>query len=247
MAFNPDNPLNFTNWGNHGADGADIEIGSKNSAGDNEATIILVNAAQNCTLSVENHEVTSGSVGLAAKSLSEQSGVGAIGVCRNGVGIYGATNTGVGVVGRAMSGQDVEKEPIESLVPEVGVLGHAVQGAGIRGHGGETFSSIPPEAETRPRPIGAVFSAGRLEDGTVTGMPTRQKNMVSEAPFPQIQLIPSVSRRLPDNGRIGDFYLAMNEEGHALLFICTECRGGEGAMIWRSVTLGTAHPGGSKV
>jgi len=126
MAFNPDNPLNFTNWGNHGADGADIEIGSKNSAGDNEATIILVNAAQNCTLSVENHEVKSGSVGLAAKSLSEQSGVGAIGVCRNGVGMYGATNTGVGVVGRAMSGQDVEKEPMESLVPEVGVLGHAV-------------------------------------------------------------------------------------------------------------------------
>ncbi|CAG9226260.1 hypothetical protein PSAB6_460029 [Paraburkholderia sabiae] len=255
MAFDPNNPFGFTRWKQYYENGAehsgnDIEAGNNNNADPNNATLVTVVAAENVALSVKNDETKSGSVGLVSESSSQAYGVGMVGVSRTGVGTYGVSNSGLGVVGRSMNGKDIEKEPLESLVPAVGVLGHAISGAGIRGHGGMGFSSPALEAEADPRPIGAVFSAGRLEDGTAPNMPTtKPKNMASEEPLAQIQLIPSTSGKLPENGRIGDLYLAMTEEEGAVLFVCTEfrTRGQRNLMIWRPVQLGAVLEGGQKI
>src|SRR6266536_543763 len=116
------------------------------------------------------------------------------GCCANGTGAYGITSTGVGAVGRAMGSETVEAAPLEHLLPQVGVFGHSLGGVGVRGHSGPILPVPSPLHERRPRIIGAVSSAGELQDGNIPGTSLHE---VALSGLAQMQLIPNLANILP--------------------------------------------------
>jgi hypothetical protein len=248
MAFSLVNPFNFNKWKHVPADGGvggqetgdDVELGKDNEAGANNCTLIKVHAANNVALFGENLEPNEGGIGVFGVSRAVNYGIGA-GGSASGTGVYGVSSKGLGVVGRAMGHEDIEKDPLEKLMNSVGVFGNSIKGPGIRGHGG-TGMSASPKHEREPRPIGAVFSAGELEDAMLNSLD--EKHEVTSDSFAQMQLIPSNTNTLPGTARIGDFYLAFPDRRGAMLFICTGISGS--TPKWRPVQMGAELDGGAQ-
>jgi len=218
-----------------------VELGQANIASDNDCTEIDVTAADNAALVGYNREPNHGGVGVFGVSDSKEYGIG-VGGCAVGAGVYGISSQGLGVVGRVMGGETVEKEPLESLVPGVGVFGNSIEGAGIRGHGGTGIPSPSPSHERSPRPIGAIFSAGELQERELPGSPA--KHEVGIESVAQMQLIPCNVDTLPKTARIGDFFLAIRSDGPAGLFICTRISGA--TPKWMPVLMGGEVDGGTQ-
>jgi hypothetical protein len=250
MPFDPHNPFNFpSNWenfyeANSLSTGDDVELGNQNMADANDATCIWVNSHDNAALIGVNYETGHGAVGVYGRTDSATFGIGTAGCSPAGIGAYGISQSGLGVVGRAMGSEVVEPDALEELVPQVGVFGHATEGPGVRGHGGSNFRSPSPADERRPRAIGAVFSAGELQDGRIPG--ATGVHEVSVEPLAQAQLIPSQSDSLPSEGRLGDLYLALHGDLPARLFICTKISGT--TPMWQEIVMGADMlPSGSLI
>jgi hypothetical protein len=249
MTFDPYNPFGFSNWHHYydyGADGtgSDIEAGNFNFADIDDSTLLVGTIADSAALSVGNGDHSHGGTGIFGQSECPVYGVGVLGSCATGVGAYGVSQSGLGVVGRAMGSNDLEKVPLEALAPHVGVFGHAAEGTGVRGHGGEGFSIPSPENETRPRPIGGVFSAGKLRDTHLPG--ATGVHEVSFDALAQMQLIPSQADTLPPDGRLGDLYVALRGDLPVRLFLCSKIE--SGIPMWQMVQMdATFVPSGSPI
>jgi len=140
-------------------------------------------------------------------------------------------DTGIGVVGRAMGGHPAESQelppPATTSVPvsvedimgqQIGVLGHAFNGPGVRGHGSgpllpTTPSPPPPPVFNRPAQPGGVFSSGLLAVEPIQGV-AHFGQVVSQVPDPtlqssqpQLRLTPSTGPALPLMANVGDFFL----------------------------------------
>ncbi|HEX9168883.1 MAG TPA: hypothetical protein VF886_08150 [Roseiarcus sp.] len=249
MTYDTSNPFGFSNWNYYydfGADGtgSDIEAGNLNVADIGDPTILVGITGDSAALTVGNGDHSHGGTGIFGQRECPVYGVGVLGSCATGVGAYGVSQSGLGVVGRAMGSTDLEKDPLETLAPHVGVFGHAVGGTGVRGHGGEGFSIPSPENETKPRPIGAVFSAGRLRDAQLPGATGLHE--VGFDALAQMQLIPSQADTLPPDGRLGDLFVALRGDLPVRLFLCSKIDGG--IPMWQMVQMdSTFIPSGSPI
>jgi hypothetical protein len=189
--------------------------------------------------------------------------------------------TGIGVVGRAMDSNLSETYPLHpELGPlsveyimgqQIGVLGHAFRGPGVRGHGSGPLLPatgpilpfpvvMPPQPPVfDPAPPGGVFSSGTLASEPIPGA-AHFNQVVSQDAQPQLRLTPSNNTSLPAVGSIGDFFLQMVPGGqgpngqqlasHAVLWICTFISGineatGNPQPWWQQVQLGPPTSGGA--
>lgn len=189
-------------------------------------------------------------------------------------------NTGIGVVGRAMDGNPTESIPNPIPTPEfpvlpvsvedimaqqIGVLGHAFNGPGVRGHGGGPLlpTAFPPPAAFNPSAQpGGVFSSGQLAVEPIQGA-GHFNQVVSRTSQSQLRLTPSTHPELPPFANVGDFFLRMPPfDSHfppltqvpappsAELWICVYQQLSETTGLpqayWRRVLLGEyAFPGGT--
>jgi hypothetical protein len=239
MGIDLENPFGLDDFGNldtggGNGTGENVQLGNWNDASPNDCTKIMGTAANNAALLIYNKEKDYYGVGLYALSWSKCYGIGSAGGAI-GVGVYGITPKGVGVVGRAMADKMVEFVPIEQLFPSTGVLGNSIVGPGVRGHGGTIFPALSPLNDRCPRrPIGAIFSCGELIDGTAPVLPTEEPQEVSAGAFAQMQLIPSQDPTLPPVAQIGDFFLVIDGDRGARLFVCLRIDGS--VAKWKEVS-----------
>jgi hypothetical protein len=264
MAINPTDPFGYgQSWGNFhevgGTDtGDDLQVGNLNQPEPNDATRLLVPAAKNAGLFVENKafrpsppfDPGDGGVGIFGQSFSTKRGIGVAGECEAGSGVYGITSgDGVGVVGRCMSGLEVEDAGVEQLAPHVGVLGHSMKGPGVRGHSGPLLAP----KELLPSPViadpGGVFSSGQLRVSFVAGLGAQQESIDS---LPQLRLTPSVNPELPMRGMFGDLFVNIIRDvattpptNTAAMWLCISPGDGSpmNKAMWAPFVLGAPQPG----
>jgi hypothetical protein len=97
---------------------------------------------------------------------------------------------------------------------------------------------------------GGVFSSGRLNDREMGKGANVPLQTVGLDPLPQLRLVPSIGRKLPAIGEVGDLFLVAPtlSDGvlRATLHVCNAVHSG-GAPQWQQVLLGPSLPGGTTV
>jgi hypothetical protein len=248
--------VNIAGVGGSGT-GADVKLGKDNVPDLNDTTYIFVRALSHAVFAAENTDPGDGTVGVLGKSDASTRAIGVAGQSSTGAGVYGiatdenSSGRGIGVVGRAMGGVAVETEPVENIVGEpTGVLGHSINGPGVRGHGGPLLTlpkvNLPPVVADP----GGVFSSGQLQDQV--SPPATTPQAVSLDALPQLRLVPSAAGILPTHAQIGDLFMALAPSDPtgagpvaAALFICTTFVGV--TPVWQRVALGSPVSGGVRI
>jgi Pro-kumamolisin, activation domain len=238
--------------------GDSIVAGRVNVWNKGDCTHLEAISNNNAVLAADNAEDTGGGVGVYGRSRGNSWSIGVAGVSDTGCGLYGVAGqtvspTGVGVAGRALGGIATEYLPLEQVVGvPVGVLGHSAHGPGVRGHGGVLLKQ-PQAGVTLTAAVaapGGVFSSGRLNDREMGKGANVPLQTVGLDPLPQLRLVPSIGRKLPTIGEVGDLFLVAPalSDGvlRATLHVCTAVHSG-GAPQWQQVLLGPSLPGGTIV
>ena len=236
-----------------------IVAGRVNGWNADAATYLLALSSNNAVLAATNVNLGGGGLGMYGASHGSNWAIGVGGVAPTGCGVYGiaaAPTKGIGVAGRSLGNVATEYLPLEDVVGQpIGVLGHALDGPGVRGHGGVLLKQ-PQAGVTLPAPKvppapGGVFSSGRLSDKTLGRNRTATPELtVSLDAAPQLRLIPSIEDKLPVAAQIGDLFLVIAGKGEevdaASLYICTARHAG-GLPQWQKVQLGPQLAGGTTV